>query len=113
MTRDEKRELVGFLIFLRGKLQNLSFELLMLGEDPSKVDAAERKLAGQINRLRVSLMKDWQGSAADLMADLRSRNERAQRRLRELKESQDRAGRIADILALIDEGLGSVMKLIP
>lgn len=113
MTRDEKRELVGFLIFLRAKLQNLSFELLMLGEDPSKVDAAEKKLAGQINRLRVNLMQDWQGSAAILMADLRDRNERAQRRLRELKESQDRAGKIAEILAVIDEGLGTVMKLIP
>ncbi len=113
MTRDEKRELVGFLIFLRGKLQNLSFELLMLGEDPSKVDAAERKLANQINRLRVSLMQDWQGSAANLMADLRGRNERAQRRLRELKESQDRAGKIADILALIDEGLGPLSRPIP
>ena len=90
MKQEEKLELVRFLIFLRGKLQNLSIELLMLGEDPSKVDAAEKKLAGHINRLRVNLMRSWQGSAANLMTDLRQRNERAQRRLRELKESRDR-----------------------
>lgn len=113
MTRKEKRELVRFLIFLRGKLQNLSIELLMLGEDTSKVDAAEKKLASQINKLRVNLMRSWQGSAANLMTDLRKRNERAQRRLRELQDSQDRAGKIADIIAEIDQGMGAVLKLLP
>jgi hypothetical protein len=113
MTRKQKLELLRFLIFLRSKLQNLSIELLMLGEDPAKVDAAEKKLATQINKLRVNLMRNWQGSAANLMADLRKRNERAQRRLRELKDTQDRAGKIADILTEIDQGLGAVLKILP
>jgi hypothetical protein len=113
MKQEEKLELVRFLIFLRGKLQNLSIELLMLGEDPSKVDAAEKKLATHINKLRVNLMRNWQGSAANLMSDLRQRNERAQRRLRELKDAQDRAGKIADILTEIDKGLGTVLKILP
>ena len=113
MTQEEKLELVRFLIFLRGKLQNLSIELLMLGEDPAQVDAAEKKLAGHINRLRINLMQNWQGNAANLMDDLRKRNERAQRRLRELKESRDRAGKIADILAEIDQGMQTVLNLLP
>ena len=113
MTQEEKLELVRFLIFLRGKLQNLSIELLILGEDTSKVDAAEKKLARQINKLRVNLMRSWQGDAANLMADLRNRNERAQRRLRELKDAQDRAGKIADILTDIDDGLGAVLQILP
>ncbi|NNJ64763.1 MAG: hypothetical protein HKP16_04300 [Xanthomonadales bacterium] len=113
MTRQQKLELLRFLIFLRGKLQNLSIELLMLGEDPSKVDAAEKKLARLINKLRVNLMRSWQGNAANLMADLRKRNERAQRRLRELKDAQDRAGKIADILKEIDDGLSAVLQILP
>ena len=113
MTRKQKLELLRFLIFLRGKLQNLSIELLMLGEDPAKVDAAEKKLASQINKLRVNLMRSWQGDAANLMADLRQRNERAQRRLSELKDAQDRAGKIADILTEIDQGLGAVLRILP
>ena len=51
--------------------------------------------------------------AANLMADLRKRNERAQRRLRELKDARDRAGKIADILSEIDKGLGAVLKILP
>ena len=113
MKQEEKLEVVRFLIFLRGKLQNLSIELLMLGEDTSKVDAAEKKLASLINKLRVNLMRKWQGSAAKLMTDLRERNERAQRRLRELAESRDRAAKIADILTEIDQGMKTVLKLLP
>jgi hypothetical protein len=113
MTQEEKLELVRFLIFMRGKLQNLSLELLILGEDTTKVDAAEKKLATVIKKLRVSMMRAWQGNAADLMADLRKRNERAQRHLRELQEAQDRAGKIANILEQIDQGLGAVLGLVP
>ena len=113
MKQEEKLELVRFLIFLRSKLQNLSIELLMLGEDTSKVDAAEKKLATLINKLRVNLMRKWQGNAAKLMADLRERNERAQRRLRELEASRDRASKIADILTEIDQGMKTVLKLLP
>ena len=113
MTRDEKLELVNFLIFLRGKLQSLAIRLLLLGEDPAEVDKAEAKLAAQINRLRINLMQQWQGDVNELLAELRASNRKAQRHLRELKDAQDRAGKLADILVLIDKGLGAVMKLLP
>jgi hypothetical protein len=113
MTQEEKLELVRFLIFLRGKLQNLSIELLILGEDTTEVDAAEQKLAEQISKLRINMMKQWQGDAAELMADLRARNERAQRHLRELRDAQDRAGKIATIIAQVDQGMGAIVKLLP
>ena len=113
MTQDEKLALVRYLIFLRGKLQSLAIELIMLGESPAKVDAVEKKLAKEIQRLRINMMQSWQGSAATLMADLRSLNERAQRQLRELKQAQDRAAKIANILALIDRGMAAVAKIIP
>lgn len=112
MTQDEKLALVRYLIFLRGKLQGLAIELLMLGESPAKVDDAEKKLAKQISKLRVAMMQDWQGNAATLMGDLRSINERAQRQLRELKQAQDRVAKIANILGLIDRGLVAVARLV-
>ena len=112
MTQDEKIELVNYLIFLRGKLQSLAIKRLMLGEDPAEVDKAEEDLAKKINRLRVNLMQQWQGDAKQLLAELKQSNEKAQRHLRELKESQDRAGKLANILGLIDRGLGAVAGLV-
>lgn len=112
MTQDEKIELVNFLIFMRGKLQSLAIKLLLLGEDPTKVDEAEEDLAAKITLLRVNLMKQWQGDANKLLAEFRQSNEKAQRQLRELKDSQDRAGKLANILGLIDRGLSSVAGLV-
>lgn len=113
MSHDEKLELVNFLIFLRGKLQSLAIRLLLLGEDPAEVDEAEMKLAARINQLRINMLQQWQGDAGALMTELRQSNEKAQRRLRELKDTQDRAGKLADILGLIDRGLGALAGLVP
>ena len=112
MTQDEKIELVNYLIFLRGKLQSLAIKLLLMGEDPEKVDKAEEDLAKKINLLRVNLMQQWQGNAKQLLAELKQSNEKAQRHLRELKDSQDRAAKLANILGLIDRGLGAVAGLV-
>jgi len=112
MTHDEKIKLVNYLIFLRGKLQSLAIKLLLLGEDPAKVDEAEEDLAAKIKVLRVNLMKQWQGDADKLLAELKQSNEKAQRQLRELKDSQDRAGKLANILGLIDRGLSAVAGLV-
>jgi len=113
MTQDEKLELVNFLIFLRGKLQSLAIKLLLIGEDPAKVDQAEKKLAKRIDQLRVNIMQNWQGDAKQLMGELRQSNQKAQRYLRELKDAQDRAGKLGEILGLIDKGLGALAKLLP
>ena len=112
MTQDEKIELVNYLIFLRGKLQSLAIKLLLMGEDPEEVDKAEEDLAKKINLLRVNLMQQWQGDAKQLLAELKQSNEKAQRHLRELKDSQDRAAKLANILGLIDRGLGAVAGLV-
>ena len=112
MTQDEKIALVNYLIFLRGKLQSLAIRLVMQGEDPSRVDAAEAQLAAKIARLRVNMMIAWQGDANQLLDELRSSNEKAQRQLRELEASQDKAEKLATILGLIDRGLASVAVLL-
>ncbi len=113
MTQDEKIALVNYLIFLRGKLQSLAIKLVMLGEDPAKVDEAEEQLADRISRLRVNLMQQWQGDASQLLVELRQSNENAQRRLRELEDAQDKAEKLANILGLIDRGLAAVAMLVP
>lgn len=112
MTQDEKIELVNFLIFMRGKLQSLAIKLLLMGEDPTKVDEAEEDLAEKITLLRVNLMQQWQGDANTLLAELKKSNEKAQRHLRELKDSQNRADKLANILGLIDRGLSAVAGLV-
>ena len=112
MTHEEKLELVNFLIFLRGKLQSLAIRLILLGEDPKKVDEAEKRLAKEINKLRINMMLDWQGDAAELMAKLRQSNEQAQRHVRELKNAQQRTAKLANILGLIDRGMESVAGLL-
>ena len=112
MTHEEKLELVNFLIFLRGKLQSLAIRLILLGEDPKKVDEAEKRLAKEINKLRINMMLDWQGDAAELMAKLRQSNEQAQRHVRELKDAQERTAKLANILGLIDRGMESVAGLL-
>ncbi len=113
MSHDEKLELINYLIFLRGKLQSLAIKLLLMGEDPAEVDEAEMKLAERIGQLRIAMLQQWQGDASMLMTELRQSNEKAQRRLRVLKDSQDRAGKLADILGLIDRGLGALSGLVP
>jgi len=112
MTHEEKLELVNFLIFLRGKLQSLAIRLILLGEDPKKVDEAEKRLAKEIKKLRTNMMLDWQGDAADLMVKLRQSNEQAQRHVRELKDAQQRTAKLASILGLIDRGMESVAGLL-
>lgn len=112
MTQDEKIALVNYLIFLRGKLQSLAIKLVMLGEDPSKVDEAEEQLAAKIARLRVNMMQQWQGDANQLLDELKRSNAKAQRHLRDLEGAQDKAEKLARILGLIDQGLASVARLI-
>jgi hypothetical protein len=112
MTHEEKLELVNFLIFLRGKLQSLAIRLILMGEDPAKVDETEKSLAGEIRKLRINMMLDWQGDAAELMANLRQINEQAQRHVRELKNAQQRTAKLASILGLIDRGMKSVTDLL-
>ena len=112
MTHDEKLELVKFLIFLQGKLQSLAIELLLLGEDPTEVDKAEVKLGKQIRKLRINMLQTWQGEAAALMTDLRQLNKKAQRRLREFKNAQNRTEKLANILGLIDKGLGALSGIL-
>lgn len=112
MTHDEKIEVVNYLIFMRGKLQRLAIRLLMQGEDPTKVDEAEEELAAKIDKLRVSLMEQWQGDASQLLGELKQSNEKAQRHLRELEDSQDKAAKLANILGLIDRGLSAVAGLV-
>ena len=112
MTHEEKLELVNFLIFLRGKLQSLAIRLILMDEDPADVDKAESQLAAEIKKLRINMMQAWQGDAGELMAKLRQSNEQAQRRVRELKDAQDRAAKLADVLGLIDRGLESVSGLL-
>ena len=113
MTNDEKLELLRFLVFLRGKLQNLSFELELMKEDTTKIDKAEKRAAKAIQTLRIELMKKWQGNAATIMSDLRALNDTAQRKVRELSGAQDRAAKLAEIVGLIDRGLAVVGNILP
>jgi hypothetical protein len=112
MTKDEKYALMKYLIFQRGKLQGLSIKLDQMGENADPVDGKEQELGKRIKKLRRSLMRDWQADSDDLMAELRGLNDRAQRRVRELEDSQDRVAKVGEILGFIDRGLGAISGLL-
>lgn len=109
---NEKLDLLKYLIFIRGKLQHLSIELLTMGEDTTKVDAKEKKLAVQINKLRADVMQEWQGNATQIMSELQALNEKAQNKIREMREAVDKTQSISDFLGILDKGLALVAGLV-
>lgn len=112
MTPREKLDFVNYLIFLRGKLQSLAIRLALEGQDHSKVDEAEEKLADFIRRLRVSIMQQWQGDATEVMKELRALNNKAQQKVRELEGTIKKVEKVSEILSIIDSGLTAVSKLV-
>lgn len=112
MTRDEKLDFVNYLIFLRGKLQALSIRLILEGQDHTRVDEAEEKLADVIRRLRVEIMREWQGDATEVMTRLRALNKKAQQKVRELEDTIEKAEKVAEIIEVIDSGLQAVTRLV-
>ncbi len=112
MTTQEKLDLLKYLIFLRGKLQHASIELLTMGEDTTKVDQAEQKLADQIDVMRGKVMDDWNGNAGNIMSELQDLNEKAQTKLRQMRTAVDKAQAVADFVGILDKGLSLVAGLV-
>jgi hypothetical protein len=112
MNNNEKLSLLKYLIFMRGKLQHLSFELLIAGRDTSKVDAREEKLAKQIDVIRSRVMESWQGNASQIMGELRSLNNKAQEKIRQMRASVDKTKKLTEFVSILDQGLALVGKLI-
>lgn len=112
MNTNEKFELLKYLIFLRGKLQRLTIELMIEGEDTTEVEAAEKKLAVQIDALRANLMQQWQGDADDIMAELRGLNEKAQDKIRQMREATNKADKVSDVVGILDKGLKLVSGIL-
>lgn len=111
MHTQDKLDLLRYLIFIRGKLQHLSIELLTEGEDTTAVDEVESKLADHINRLRSSVMERWQGDATQVMSQLRDLNDKAQEKIRQLRTATDKAEKLSDFVGLLDQGLSLVARL--
>ncbi len=109
---NDKLDLLKYLIFTRGKLQHLSIELLTMGESPDKVDAAEKKLTKQINKLRANVMQDWQGNAGQILDELKALNDKAQAKIREMRSAVDKAQSLSDFLGILDKGLALVAGLV-
>lgn len=112
MTNDDKLELLRYLIFLRGKLQHLSIELLIEGVDTTSVDQAEQKLAQRIDTLRSQVMQNWVGDAQQIMTELRDLNDKAQAKIRDLRESADKAAKLSEFVGLLDQGLQLLAGLV-
>lgn len=112
MQTNEKLELLRYLIFIRGKLQHFSIELLTLGQDTKPVDAAEAKLAADIDLLRSKVMQDWQGDAQAIMTQLRGLNEKAQDKIRDLRNAVDKAQKLTEFVKVLDQGLGLVAGIV-
>ena len=102
---DRKLEILGFMVFLYGKLIKLAVIVERAGEDSSPVRDREKQAAKVIDDLRSDMFRTWNGQANKIMADLRELNGSAQRKVRELESAADKAGKVADILGLIDRAI--------
>ena len=108
---NRKLEILRFLIFLYGKLIQLALRLEQEGLDATDVRAKEAEAQQLIDALRAEMFQDWNGSAAAVMRKLREINNAAQRKVRELDDAVDKAGKVADILDTIDRALQLVAGL--
>ena len=108
---NRKLEILRFLIFLYGKLIQLAVRLEQEGLDATDVRAREAEALELIDALRADMNRTWNGSAATVMRDLRDINNTAQRKVRELEETADQVGKVADILSTIDRAIQLVAGL--
>jgi uncharacterized protein YukE len=102
---NRKLEILRFLVFLYGKLIQLSLRLELEGLDAADVRAKEGEALELIDALRAEMSRSWNGSAAAVMRGLREINNTAQRKVRELEETADKVGKVADILNTIDRAI--------
>lgn len=112
MQNDGKLNLLKYLIFLRGKLQHLSIELLIEGQDTTKVDAAEQKLVTQINLLRSKVLDDWQGDAAEVLSELQELNTKAQDKIRQMRSAVNKVEKVTELVTILDKGIKLVAGLV-
>ncbi len=112
MDKQDKLTLLQYLIFIRGKLQHLSIELLTMGEDTSKVDASEKKLAEQIDLLRSQVLSEWQGNADEILNSLRSLNSEAQNAIRQIRTAENKAEKVNQVVSILDQGIALVAKIL-
>lgn len=108
---DRKMEILGFMVFLYGKLIKFAVTVEMAGEDSTHVRSREKQAAKVIDDLRSDMFRTWNGQANSIMTDLRGINENAQRKVRELESAADKAGKVADILGVIDRAISLVSGL--
>ena len=108
---NRKLEILRFLVFLYGKLIQLSLRLELEGLDTTDVRAKEAEAQKLIDALRADMFRDWSGSADTVMRDLREINNTAQRKVRELEDAVDKVGKVADILGTIDRAIQLVSGL--
>lgn len=102
---DRKLEILRFVIFLYGKLIQLAVRLEQQGLDTTDVRAREAQALQLIDALRADMRRDWHGSAAAVMRDLRDLNSTAQRKARELEQTVDKVGKLTDVLHTIDRAM--------
>lgn len=112
MKKNEKLELLNYLIFIRGKLQSLAIELTLEGQDSSRVEAAEKELATRIDQLRSRLMQQWHGDAGAVMSELRDLNEKAQGKIREMRNATNKAEKAGDVVKILDKGLNLISSIL-
>ena len=108
---NSKLEILRFLVFLYGKLIQLSLILEQKGLDTADARAKEAEAQKLIDALRAEMYRNWNGSAAKVMRDLREINNTAQRKVRELEDTVDKTAKVADILNTIDRAIQLVSGL--
>lgn len=105
MPLSAKIEALNFLIFMYGKLIRLRASVEATGEDAKILQQKERDTAEIIERMRSALMTQWDTDADALLAELRRLNRKAQRKMRNLDDTVNKARKVQDIAKVVDQAL--------
>lgn len=79
--------------------------------DNSEVLAREEQTMDIIDNLRSDLFRSSNGRASSMMNDIKSINNTAQRKVRELEHVKDKVAKVTDIMNVIDRVIGLVVTI--
>lgn len=72
----------------------------------------QRKLEEAIGDLRVAILREWRGLAADLTADIERRSREIEAGIESLRDAERRAEKVIEIAGMIDEVVDAARGLL-
>ena len=114
MSAKNRRILIRRLMTSRQKLIDAELFLKIKGKTnkAKKMDKREQTVGKQVKRLKMKIMQDWIKESASDAEELRKKNEKLQRKIRDLKNDVESVNRFTEALKAADEIIGFAAGLV-